>query len=308
MSHGHSHGSGLAHTAGGHAGGRHRWRLAVAFVLIATFFVVELVFGLLSGSLALLSDAGHMAADVVTLAAALAATSIATRRDTTGRRTYGSYRAEVFASGFAVLMMLGVSAYIVISAIGRIGEQPEVDAGPMLVVGALGLVINIVALLLLRSGASESLNVKGAYLEVVADTAGSVGVIVAGWLVVSTGNPAWDTVIALAIGLFVVVRAVMLGRQVLAVLGQHAPEGMDPAAVEADLTAIDGVASIHDLHLWTLTSGMNVATAHLVVAEGHDPQAVLAEAAHRLRERHGLAHATVQVEPADHTGCDELDW
>ncbi|TLG08825.1 cation transporter [Nocardia cyriacigeorgica] len=307
MGHGHSHGGGLG-TEAGHAGGRHRWRLALAFLLIAAFFVVELVFGLLSGSLALLSDAGHMAADVVTLAAALAATSIATRKDTTGRRTYGSYRAEVFASGFAVLMMLGVSAYIVIGAIGRIGSRPEVETGPMLVVGGIGLAVNIAAMLLLRSGASESLNVKGAYLEVVADTAGSVGVIVAGWLVIATGDPVWDTVIALAIGAFVVVRAVMLGRQVLAVLGQHVPEGMNLAEVEADLIDIEGVVSVHDLHLWTLTSGMNVATAHLVVDGDNDARTILAEAARRLRDDHGLAHATVQVEPTDHTGCHELDW
>ncbi|MFR9754004.1 cation diffusion facilitator family transporter [Nocardia sp. 004] len=301
MGHGHSHGS-------GHAGGRHRSRLALAFVLIATFFVVELVFGLLSGSLALISDAGHMAADVVTLAAALAATSIATRKDTTGRRTYGSYRAEVFASGFAVLTMLGVSTYIVISALGRIGSEPEIQTGPMLIVGALGLAVNIAALFLLRSGATESLNVKGAYLEVVADTAGSVGVVVAGWLVLTTGNPLWDTVLALAIGAFVVVRALMLGRQVLAVLGQHVPEGMDLAAIESDLTGIEGVVSIHDLHIWTLTSGMNVATTHLVIADGHDAPTILAETASKLRDDYDLAHATIQVESTDHTGCHELGW
>jgi cobalt-zinc-cadmium efflux system protein len=201
MSAGHSH---------GRAGATHRWRLRVAFGLVAGFFVVELVAGLVSGSLALLSDAGHMAADVVALGAALVATRIATREDTTGRRTFGSYRAEVFASGLAVLLMLGVSVYISVEAVGRIGSSPEVASGPMLLVGAIGLVINIVALLLLRGGAQESLNVKGAYLEVVADTVGSVGVIVAGTLVAATGNAGWDTGIALAIALFVAVRAVVL--------------------------------------------------------------------------------------------------
>ncbi|MCX5275302.1 cation diffusion facilitator family transporter [Streptomyces virginiae] len=301
-------GSGHGVDPAGHAAGRHRWRLAIAFVLIASFFVVELVYGLLSDSLALLSDAGHMAADVVTLAAALVATRIATRADTTGRRTYGSYRAEVFASALAVLMMLGVAAYIVIGAIGRLGTEPEVEAGPMLVVGALGLLVNAVALLLLRSGASESLNVKGAYLEVVADTAGSVGVIVAGWLVAATGKPVWATVVALAIAVFVVVRALMLGREVLAVLGQHVPEGMDVDAVAEDLTRIEGVADVHDLHLWTLTSGMNVATAHLVTPVEGDARAVLIEARRILKDRYGVAHATLQVEPADQAGCDELGW
>ncbi|GAA3252403.1 cation diffusion facilitator family transporter [Nonomuraea helvata] len=292
----------------GHAGSRHRWRLGVSFVLIGSFFVVELAYALISGSLALMSDAGHMAADVVTLGAALVATRIATRPDSTGRRSYGSYRAEVFASLLAVVMMLGVALYVVTEAVVRIGGGAEVSSGPMLVVGALGLVVNLVALLMLRAGAGESLNVKGAYLEVVADTAGSVGVIVAGWLVSATGQPYWDTLVALAIGVFVAVRAIWLGRQVFAVLGQHVPEGMNAAAVGADLAALDGVRGVHDLHLWTLTSGMNVATAHLVTADPADNHAVLDQARDLLRRRHGVAHATLQVEPADHKGCDELGW
>lgn len=306
MGGGHSHGH--SHSVGSNAAGRHRWRLAVSFALVGSFFVVELVYGLLSGSLALLSDAGHMAADVVALGAALVATRIATRPDTTGRRTYGSYRAEVFASLLSVLLMLGVSVYVVVEAISRIGSTAEVSSGPMLVVGALGLAINVVALLLLRSGASESLNVKGAYLEVVADTAGSVGVILAGWLVAATGQPLWDTLVALAIGTFVAVRAIALGREVFAVLGQHAPAGMDPATVADDLAAVDGVKDVHDLHLWTLTSGMNVATAHLVTADRADGHIVLDQARDLLRDRHGVAHATLQVEPADHTGCDRVGW
>ncbi|MCC3650577.1 cation diffusion facilitator family transporter [Streptomyces sp. S07_1.15] len=293
---------------GDHAAGRHRWRLGVSFALIGSFFVVELIYGLLSGSLALLSDAGHMAADVVALGAALLATRLATRPDSTGRRTYGSYRAEVFASLLSVLLMLGVAVYVVVEAVGRIGEGAEVAFGPMLVVGAIGLAVNVAALMLLRSGASESLNVKGAYLEVVADTAGSVGVIVAGWLVAATGRPVWDTLIALAIGTFVAVRAVVLGREVFAVLGQHAPTGMEPATVADDLAKVGGVREVHDLHLWTLTSGMHVATAHLVTADLADGHAVLDRARDLLRERHGVAHATLQVEPADHIGCDRVGW
>ena len=292
----------------GHAGGRHRWRLAVAFGLIAAFFVVELTFGLLSGSLALLSDAGHMAADVVALGAALVATRIATRQDTTGRRTYGSYRAEVFASGLAVLLMLGVAVYVVVEALGRIGESVRVETGPMLVVGALGLLVNLVALALLRGGASESLNVKGAYLEVVADTAGSVGVIAAGLLVAATGETFWDTIVALAIGAFVAVRAVMLGREVLAVLGQHVPAGMQLDEVSAGLEAIEGVDDVHDLHVWTLTSGMHVATAHLVAREPGTAGAVLERARRVLRDDHGVEHATLQVEDAADRGCHELGW
>lgn len=303
MGHGHGHGVGP-----GRAGGRHRWRLAVAFGLAAVFLVVELVVGLLSGSLALLSDAGHMSGDVVALGAALLATRIAGRADTTGRRTYGSYRAEVFASGFTVLVMLAVGAYVVIEAIRRIGETPEVQGGAMLVVGLIGLLVNVVALLLLREGASESLNVKGAYYEVVGDAAGSVGVVVAGILVATTGQPLWDTVVAVAIGLFVAVRAVALGREVLAVLGQHVPGGMDLTLLVADLEAVDGVADVHDLHVWTLTSGMNVATAHLVVADGGDPQAVLLQAQQVLASVHHIEHATLQTESAPTAQCHEVTW
>lgn len=301
-------GAGHSHGGGGHVGGRHRWRLAVAFGLVATFFVVELTFGLLSGSLALLSDAGHMAADVVALGAALVATRIATRKDTTGRRTYGSYRAEVFASGLTVLLMLGVAVYVVIEALSRIGETVTVETGPMMIVGAIGLVINIVSMVLLRGGASESINVKGAYLEVVADAAGSVGVIVAGLLVVATGNGYWDTVVALAIGAFVAVRAVMLGREVLAILGQHVPAGTDIEDVTADLCAIEGIRSVHDLHIWTLTSGMHVATAHLVAESVASGPAVLNRARTVLSKDHGIEHATLQVEPAEQPGCHALDW
>ena len=303
MGAGHGHGG-----ATGHAGGKHRWRLAVAFGMVASFFVVELVFGILSGSLALISDAGHMAADVVALGAALVATKIASRPDTTGRRTYGSYRAEVFASGFSVLLMLGVSVYVVVEALGRMGETVEVQTGTMMVVGAIGLGINVVSIFLLRAGASESLNVRGAYLEVVADAAGSVGVIVAGLLVVLTGDGWWDTVVALAIGIFVAVRAVGLGRQVLAVLGQHAPAGLDVDKVAADLAGIAGVDDVHDLHAWTLTSGMNVATAHLLLVSDADSGTVLQEAQRILRSDHGMEHATLQVEAATNRSCHELNW
>lgn len=301
--HGHDHGA-----ASDHAGGRHRWRLALAFCLVGAYFVLELVAGLITGSLALLSDAGHMAADVVALGAALVATRIATREDTTGRRTYGSYRAEVFASGLAVLLMLGVSTYVVVEALGRVGDTTELDAGPMLVIGGIGLLVNAIALGLLRGGAAESLNVKGAYLEVVADTAGSLGVILAGVLVSTTGDAVWDAVVALAIGAFVAVRAAMLGREVLAVLGQHAPQGMALDDVTAALSRVDGVVDVHDLHVWTLTSGMQVATAHLVAAEPGTLPAVLDAARAVLRDEFGVAHATLQVEPRTGAGCSELDW
>ena len=315
MGAGHSHGSGLLHdhaqgpaTPVGHAGGRYRMRLAAAFVLTAAFFGVELVAGLISGSLALLSDAGHMGADVVALGAALAATVIATRPDTSGRRTFGWYRVEIFASGLAVLIMLGMGVFVLVEAFRRLGADAEVATGTMLVVGVLGLVVNLISLLLLRSGSSESLAVRGAYLEVMADAAGSVGVIAAALLIQATGSNVWDLAVAVAIAVFIVARAVLLGRQVLAVLGQHAPAGVDPVAVRAELEAIDGVVEVHDLHLWTLTSGMHVGTAHLVVTDERDQPELLEDARQILSGRYGVDHVTVQIETAGLVECTELGW
>lgn len=303
MGAGHSHGP-----PPGHAGSRFRRRLTIAWLLTLGFFGVELTVGILSGSLALISDAGHMAADVIALSAALFAFRYAIREDTTGKRTYGNYRAEILASGLTVLIMLGIGAYTAVAAARRIGGDAHVESTPMLVVGALGLVVNLIAIGLLHSGASESLNVKGAYLEVLADAAGSVGVIAAAALIAWTGDPIWDTVVAVAIASFVVVRAVALGRQVLAVLGQHAPAGMNAHEVEHALRRLDGVRDVHDLHLWTLTSGMHVATAHLVTEEAADSHGVLDAASELLRDRYSLEHATLQVESADHLHCEEVDW
>ncbi|WP_040158793.1 cation diffusion facilitator family transporter [Nigerium massiliense] len=301
---GHSH----SPSHGVSAAGRHRWRLAVTFGLTGTFFVVELVAGLLSRSLALISDAGHMAADVVTLGAALVATRLATMPDATGRRTYGRYRAEVFASGLAVLLMLGVALFVGIEAVHRFGEGVEPASGVMLLVGLVGLAINAVGILLLRGGATESLNVKGAYLEVLADAVGSIGVIVAGFLVLATGQPLWDTVIALAIALFVAVRALLLGREVLSVLAQDAPAGVEPEEILCALGEVEDVVDVHDLHVWQLTSGMDVATAHLVTAHDTANAAVLTSAGAVLRERFNIEHATLQVEPADGGACHGTNW
>jgi cobalt-zinc-cadmium efflux system protein len=309
---GHHHGiGGPTGGADGHpapASRRFRGRLTAAFALTAALFVAELVVGLLAGSLAVVADSGHLATDVVTLGAALVATRIAVRPDSSGRRTYGRYRAEVFAAGLAVLLMIGVGVFVVAGAIGRVGAQPQVATGPMAIIGIVGLVVNLACLLLLHAGAGESLNVRGAYLEVLGDAAGSLGVLVASGLIAWTGSAVWDVVVAVGIGAFVVVRAVGLGRAVLRVLGQQAPQGMDPQQVADDLAAIDGVADVHDLHLWELTSGMTVATAHLVSADGANHHGVLDRARDVLSSRYHIEHATLQIEPADHTSCRNIDW
>ena len=204
--------------------------------------------------------------------------------------------------------MVGVGLYVLLEAVSRIGQAPPVASRTMIAVGLVGLAVNLVSLLVLRAGSLESLNVRGAYFEVVADAAGSVGVVLAGALIAITGNGSWDLVVAVLIAVFVLVRAVTLGRQVLAVLGQHAPAGIDPEQVAASLDRLEGVAQVHDLHVWALTSGMNVATAHLVAAPGADHHDVLDHARDVLRDQFGIAHATLQVEPIDHHGCADLAW
>ena len=304
----HSHAAANAHTAPPNAGARFRGALAVSFALTAGFFVVELVAGLLSRSLALIADAGHMATDILALGGSLVATTIAGRPDRSGRRTYGRYRAEVFAAGLTCLLMIGAGVVVLVEAIRRAGHSPDIAAGWMLAVGIAGIAVNALSMLVLRAGAKESVNVRAAYLEVLGDTAGSFGVVVAAVLLALTSNPVWDLVVAVAIGVFVLVRAAGLARSVLRVLGQHSPEGIDLAAVETDLAAIQGVTDVHDLHIWELTSGMNVASAHLRIDDDADGHTVLDSAQSVLAVRHCVEHATVQVEPADHRHCREASW
>jgi cobalt-zinc-cadmium efflux system protein len=307
--HAHGLGAGAAFgTTAARGGARYRSRLALAFGLVVLFVTVELAAAWWSGSLALLSDAAHMVTDAAALGLALAATRLAERRDTTGRRTFGHYRTEVLASLAVAALMLGTGVYVVVAAVSRVGADVHVASGPMLVVALVGLAVNVAGIVLLRGGAAESLNVRAAYQEVLADAAGSVGVLVAAVLIGLTGQVWIDTVAALAIGAFIAPRAVRLGRDALHVLAQHAPAGVDVDAVAADLAGIDGVADVHDLHLWSLTSGMDVATVHLVTAAEVDAHAVLDRAREVLRGRHGIAHATLQVEPHTHTGCHEIDW
>jgi len=282
--------------------------LAIAFALTLGFLVVQVVTGFATNSLALLSDAGHMATDVLGLGMALAAIRMASRGSQTQHNTFGVYRLEILAALTNAVLLVGVAAYVMFEAVSRLGEPPHIASAPVLIVGVLGLVVNVVAFLLLRSGSKESLNVEGAYVEVMSDALGSLGVILGAGVMWITGWAWVDPVIAAGIGLFILPRALRLGREALRVLLQAAPRNLDLAAVTADLAGIDGVVDVHDLHVWTLTSDMDVLTAHLMTSPSTDSHAVLDRAREMLGERHGLHHATLQVEPDDHRGCDELEW
>ncbi|MDW3215980.1 MAG: cation diffusion facilitator family transporter [Ilumatobacteraceae bacterium] len=305
----HDHGPGLAR-----AGERHRGRLSIAFVIIFVFFVVEAIAGFATNSLALLSDAGHMLTDVIGIGMALAAIQLASRfeqRADDGVRsshTFGLYRLEILAAFVNALLLFGVAIWVLIEAVRRIFDEPEVLGVPMLVVAVLGLVANLVAFALLREGSKESLNVEGAYLEVLADTIGSVGVIVAAILLQVFGWAWVDPVIGAAIGLWILPRTYRLGRRAVRILLQAAPDHVDLDALSADLEAIDGVVDVHDLHVWTLTSEMDAASAHLMTVDGTDAHDVLDRARHVLADSHGITHGTFQVEPDTHEGCHEVTW
>jgi cobalt-zinc-cadmium efflux system protein len=311
MPHDHAHGQAKTHD---HAHGvaraatRHKGRLLAALVVLGGVTVVEVVAGFATRSLALLSDAGHMLTDVGGLGMALAAIHVADRAGADRRRTFGLYRLEILAALANAVLLFAVAIYVVVEAVRRWGDPPEVLAGPMLVVAVFGLAANLVAFGLLREGSRESLNVQGAYLEVLSDLVGSVGVIVAAAVIVATGWTWVDPAVGVAIGLFILPRTWRLAGQALRILVQAAPPGLDLAELEAELRAVDGVVDVHDLHVWTLTSEMDVASVHLMVREGSDTHGVLDRARVVLRDGHGIDHATLQVEPDSHKGCDEIMW
>jgi cobalt-zinc-cadmium efflux system protein len=290
------------------AGGRHKGRLFAAFAVLFVFMVVEVVGGYFTSSLALLSDAGHMLTDVIGIGMALAAIHLAARGSQRSHRTFGWYRLEILAALANAVLLLGVAVYVLVEAIRRFTDPVDVLGGWMLVVAVAGLVANLVAFALLREGSKESLNVEGAYLEVLADTVGSVGVIVGALVLEATGWTWIDPVVGIAIAVWIVPRTLRLAGQALRILVQAAPPGTDIDALRADLAAVAGVVDVHDLHVWTLTSDMDVASAHLMVTSTTDHHRVLDSARDVLRERYGIGHATLQVEPEDHRGCDEIGW
>jgi cobalt-zinc-cadmium efflux system protein len=306
MGHGHGHGQAVAPAS---ASGRYVRSLTIALGIGAGFMVLEFIVGFTTGSLALISDAAHMFTDVLGVGMALAAIILARRTGPTVSRTFGLYRAEVLAALANAVLLFGVAGYVLVEAVGRISDPPAVPGLPVLLAATAGLAANIVSFAVLRSGAKESLNVRGAYLEVLADLIGSVGVLLSGALTLLTGWRYADPIIGVAIGLFVLPRTWTLARRALRILFQHAPQGVDVGAINAELAALPGVADVHDLHVWTLTSGMEVASAHLTLAPPAQQSDVLTEAQNLLASRYAIEHATLQVE-APHCArrCQELSW
>jgi len=287
------------HGVSASAAGRHRGPLLAAFGLTFTYMIAEVVGGLATGSLALLSDAAHMGTDVLGLGMALAAIQLASR-PAPAHRTYGTYRLEVLAALANGVLLFGVAGYVLYEAWQRFTDPPEVLGVPMLVVAVIGLLVNLASFRLLTAGSKESLNVKGAFLEVLSDLLGSVGVIVAAVVIYTTGWRYADPLIGAGIGLFILPRTWRLTGQALRILMEVAPPGMDVEEIRGRILALPGVVDVHDLHVWTLTSGMDSATGHVVVADDADYHQVLDQVVTLLAEDYDVIHATIQCEPESH--------
>jgi cobalt-zinc-cadmium efflux system protein len=297
---GHQHGHASAGT-----GVRHRGRLLVVLALSLTVLAVEAVAAAFTGSLALLADAGHMLGDSIGVAMAVAAITVAQRGGGPGsRRTFGFHRTEVLAAGFNGLLLLAVAGFVVWHAVGRLGSAQELAAAPILFAGAVGLVANGIGLVLLRAGASESLNVRGAYLEVLGDTLGSVAVLASAAVIAATGWDDADAIASLVIAALIVPRAVSLLRDVAEVLMESTPRDVDLDDLRIHMLGVEGVVDVHDLHVWTITSGMPVMSAHVVVddtvAEMGAAHGVLDRLDACLSEHFDVGHSTFQLEPAGH--------
>lgn len=299
MAHSHDH----AHA---HGASSNRTRIVVAMAIIGAFLVVQVVGGILSGSLALLADAGHMASDLIGLVVALVAAVVAAR-PATDRQTYGYRRAEVLGALVNGVILVVVAVSVAVSAIGRLtsgaeGEAHEVQGGPMLVIAVIGMVANVLAMLVLRGGAKESINMRGAYLEVLGDLIGSALVIVAALVIVTTGFDAADPIASLLIAVLIVPRALSLLRDVMHVLFESAPADTDVAEIREHLLGTPGVVAVHDVHVWQITSGSPVFSAHVevkpeVFASGRAGE-LLDELGGCLAEHFDVAHSTFQLEPA----------
>lgn len=290
---GHSHGHG--HGGPGTAAGQHKARLKGALALTAGFMVVEAVGGLLTGSLALVADAAHMLTDAGGLALALIAIRFA-ERPATPQKTFGYVRLEILSALLNAVVLLLLTIFILYEAVGRLLDPPPVMAGPMLAVALVGLAVNLGSMKLLAAGSSESLNVKGAYFEVMSDMLGSLGVIVAALIVMFTGWRLADPIIGAAIGLFIVPRTWGLLRQAVHILMEGTPPEIDVALLEAAIREVPGVRAVHDLHVWTLTSGLDALSCHVVIDDMAGARATLVAVNEIVATRFKLTHTTIQVE------------
>lgn len=274
-----------------------RKRVAFALALVLLYMGAEVVGGILTGSLALLADAGHMLSDAGSLGLALFALWFA-RRPAPPERTYGYYRAEILAALAHGGTLVAVAVWIFYEAWGRFRDPPAVEGGLMMVIAAGGLAVNLLALWILREGRRESLNVHGAWLHVLADALGSVQALAAAALILAFDWRLADPIASVLIGLLVAYSAWQLSREAVTVLMEGAPAGLDVDEVREAIRHVEGVRAVHDLHVWTITSGFVALSCH-VVASDRSQAKLLSELGRTLEGRFGIAHTTIQVEPPE---------
>ena len=281
------------------AAGQRRSRLAAALAISLGILLVELVAGIAANSLALLADAGHVFADVSGMAASLAAVWIA-NRPTSGGRSYGLYRLEIIVASANALLLLGVSLFVIWEGIQRLSAPPGTNASVVIVVAVFALAANLASLWLLAPGRRESMTLRGAYLEVLGDMLGAAAVLVAGVVILATGFQQADAIASILIGVLILPRAWALLRDSIDILLEATPKGVDLDEVRRHMLDSPGVQAVHDLHVWTITSGMNVVSAHVVMGPDGDPGALLDYLVTCLSADFDIGHSTFQIETPEH--------
>jgi len=279
----------------------HRGRLSAVFAITVAVLVVEVAGAALSGSLALLADAGHVLADGAGIGLALLAIRFAAR-PASPQRTFGYYRLEILAAVVNAVLLFGVAGFVLVEAWRRLTEPPAVASGLMLAVAAAGLAANAGSMWLLRDGQQHSLNLRGAYLEVLGDLLGSVAVLAAAAVIALTGFQAADPIASALIGVLILPRTWRLLREAVDVLLEAAPKGVDLAEVRQHLIGTPGVTDVHDLHAWTITSGLPVLSVHVVLERGADAGKVLDGLGDCLAGHFDIEHSTFQLEQPEHRG------
>lgn len=276
--------------------------LRTVLLITTVFLAVEVVGGILSGSLALLADAGHMLTDVASLALSLIAFRLSAR-PRSPEKTFGWRRTEIFAALLNGVALWGIAGVIGYEAVKRIRNPLEINGGLMTAVAGVGLLANLAGGFLLLRARDRNLNMKGAYLHVLADALGSVGVLIAALLIAVTGKSLWDPIVSLSISVLIVLSSVRLVRESFNIFMEGVPAHIDAEALERALEAVPGVLSVHDLHVWTISSGFVSLSAHLTVRTGEEPQAVLRDANEALTSHFGIRHSTLQIEETDDPSC-----
>lgn len=291
-----------------HAAGANRTRLSIAIGIVAVAVVIEVLGALFSGSLALLADSGHMLSDLFGLIVALIATVIAAR-PATDRQTFGYQRAEVFGALINGVVLTVIAVIVAVEGIVRLSHPSDVASFPMLAVAAFGLVANVATMLVLRGGAKDSINMRGAYLEVLGDLIGSVAAIVAAIVILTTGFAQADAIASLLIAAMIVPRAISLLRDVFHVLSESTPRGTDVAQIREHILGTKGVTDVHDVHVWQITSGAPVFSAHVVVEaalfQNGGTGRLLDELSGCLTSHFDVEHSTFQLEPSEHAAHEE---